>query len=242
MMAVEEIIYNTSVIAGADLSAKQFYCIKLNSSGQGVLSGAGENALGILQDKPASGQVGAVCCLGKSMAIYGASVTAGQNLTPDANGKLVPATGSDAVVAVAAESGSSGDICSVYVVSRATSGAIQKSILSIPVKLSKLANGDILTQFVPGFPGRIVKASFAVTDPVTTSGKSASLNLEIGTANLTGGVIGLTSANCGTLGAVVDGSEITANNVFDADDTISVEASGVTAFAEGEGVLMIAIG
>jgi len=241
-MAVEEIIYSTSVIAGADLSAKQFYCVKLNTSGQMVLSGAGENALGILQDKPASFQVGAVCCLGKSMAVYGASVTAGQNLASDASGKLVPATGSDAVVAVAAESGSSGDICSVYVVSRATSGAIQKSILSIPVKLSKVANGDLLTQFTPGFPGRIVKASFAVTDPVTTASKAASINLEIGSTNLTGGVIDLTSANCGTLGTVVDGSEITGNNVFDSDDTISIEASGVTAFAEGEGVLLIVIG
>ncbi len=241
-MAVEEIIYNTSVIAGADLSAKQFYCVKLNSSGQMVLSGAGENALGILQDKPASGQVGSVCCLGKSMAIYGAEVTAGQNLTPDANGRLVPATGSDAVVAVAAESGSDGEIRSVYVVSRATSGAIQKSILSIPVKLSKIATGDLLTAFTPGFPGRIVKASLVVTDPVTTADKSASINLEINSTDVSGGVLALTSANCATLGAVVNATAITGNNVFDADDTISIEASGVTAFAEGEGVLLIVLG
>jgi len=207
-----------------------------------VISGAGENALGILQDKPASGQVGAVCCLGKSMAIYGASVTAGQNLASDASGKLVPATGSDAVVAVAAESGSSGDICSVYVVSRATSGAVQKSILSIPVKLSKVANGDILTQFTPGFPGQIVKVSFAVTDPVTTADKAATLNLEINSTDVSGGVLSLTSASCGTLGAVVNATAITGNNVFDADDAISIEASGVTAFAEGEGVLLIVIG
>ncbi|NMC09524.1 MAG: hypothetical protein GYA39_00875 [Methanothrix sp.] len=241
-MAVEELIYNTSVIAGIDLSAKQFYCVKLNASGQMILSGAGENALGILQDKPTSGQVGAVCCLGKSMAIYGASVTAGQNLASDASGKLVPATGSDAVVAVAAESGSDGEICSVYVVSRATSGAIQKSILSIPLKLSKVASGDILTQFTPGFPGQIVKVSFVVTDPVTTADKAATLNLEINTTDVSGGVLSLTSASCGTLGAVVNATAITGNNVFDADDTISIEASSVTAFAEGEGVLLIVLG
>lgn len=241
-MVTEEIVYNTSVMAGADLSSKQFHCVKLNSSGQAILSGAGENALGILQDKPASGQVGAVCCLGKSMAAYGASVTAGQNLTPDANGMLVPATGNDAVVAMAAESGSEGEICSVYVVSRATSGAIQKSILSIPVKLSKIANGDLLTNFTPGFPGRIVKAALAITDPATTADKAATLNLEINSTNLSGGVLALTSANCGTLGAVVNATAITGNNVFDADDTISVEASGVTAFAEGEGVLLVVLG
>lgn len=169
-------------------------------------------------------------------------MTAGQNLTPDASGKLVPAAGNDAVVAVAAESGSADEICSVYVVSRATSGAIQKSILTIPVKLAKVAAGDVLTEFMPGFPGRIVKASFAVTDPVTTAAKAASLNLEINSTNLTGGVLALTSANCGTLGAVVNASAITANNVFDADDTISIEASGVTAFVEGEGVVLLVLG
>ena len=113
-MATEEIVYCTSVIAGADLSAKQFYYTKLNASGQIVLAGAGERGLGILQDKPGLGQVGSVCALGKSMGIYGAEVTAGQSLTPNASGKLVPAIANDAVVAMAAESGSAGEIRSVY--------------------------------------------------------------------------------------------------------------------------------
>jgi len=240
-MAVEEIVYSTSIVAGADLSDKQFRCIKLNASGQMILSGAGENALGILQDKPKSGRVGAVCCLGKSMAVYGAEVTANQDLTPDANGKLVPATGSDAKVAVAAESGSSGEIHSVYLVSRASAGAIQKSILSIPYKLSKMANGDLVKEIVPGFPGRIIKWWFTITDPATTASKAVDLNLEINTTNVTGGVLQLTSSNCATKGDKVAASAITGNNVFGAEDSISIEASNVTAFAEGEGVLMISI-
>lgn len=240
-MAGEEIIYSTSIMAGADLSDKQFRCIKLNASGLMILSGAGENTLGILQDKPASGQVGAVCCLGKSMAVYGAEVTANQNLTPDTLGRLVPATGIDAVVAVAAESGSAGEIHSVYLVSRASAGAIQKSVLSIPYKLSKIANGDLVTEIVPGFPGRIIKWWFTITDPATTAGKTADLNLEINSANVTGGVLQLTSANCTPKGSKVEAAAVTANNVFGAEDSISIEASNVTAFAEGEGVLMISI-
>lgn len=241
-MATIEDAYSTSAMAGADLSAKRYYAVKLNSSGLIILAGAGENALGILQDKPESGKVGKVMCLGKSPAVYGASVTAGNSLTPDASGKLVPATGSDAIVAIAAESGSADEIHSVYIVSRATSGAIQKSVLTIPIKLSKVANGDVLTNFTPGFPGRIVSAAFAVIDPVTTADKAATLNLEIGTLNLTGGVISLTSANCTPLGAVIAGTAITANNTFGATDTISVEASGVTSFVEGEGVLLLTLG
>jgi len=57
-MATIEDAYSTNVLAGADLSGKQYYSAKLNSSGQIILSGAGENALGILQDKPASCRVG----------------------------------------------------------------------------------------------------------------------------------------------------------------------------------------
>jgi hypothetical protein len=113
-MATEELVYCTSVIAGADLSDKQFYYVTLNTSGKIVLAGAGESGLGILQDRPALGQVGSVGRVGKSMVIYGAEVTAKQNLTPNASGKLVPAIANDAVVAMAAESGSAGEIRSVY--------------------------------------------------------------------------------------------------------------------------------
>jgi hypothetical protein len=105
-----------------------------------------------------------------------------------------------------------------------------------------VANGDVLTNFTPGFPGRIVSVAFAIFDPVTTASKAATLNLEIGTVNLTGGVISLTSANCTPLGAVIAGTAITANNTFGATDTISVEASSVTAFVEGEGVLLLTLG
>ena len=47
------------------------------------------------------------------------------------------------------------------------------------------------------------------------------------------------SANCAVNGAVINGTAVTAGNVFGATDSISIEASGVTAFAEGEGVLLI---
>ena len=116
-----------------------------------------------------------------------------------------------------------------------------RSILSIPVKLAKLANGDIVTTYTPGFAGVIEKISFVTTDPATTAAKAATLNLEIGTTNLTGGSLALTTAACDTLGKVTDASAVTANNTFGASDTISVEAASVTAFVEGEGVLLIVI-
>jgi predicted RecA/RadA family phage recombinase len=117
-----------------------------------------------------------------------------------------------------------------------------RSILTIPVKLANLADGDIVTTFTPGFAGTIEKISFVVTDPVTTADKAATLNLEIGTTDVTGGVLSLTSTACGTLGKVTDAIAITGNNAFKDDDTISVEAADVTAFTEGEGALLIVLG
>ena len=241
-MAYEVPLEVLTLAAGADLSANQYYAVKVNASGQIVLAGAGENAIGILQDKPTSGQVGTVMALGISKAIYGASVTAGQNLAADASGKLVPASGEAAVIGVALESGSANEIHSVLLVTRVTAGARTSSILSIPVKLAKVSAADVVTSYVPGFAGSIKKVSFVVTDPVTTASKAATLNLEIGTTDVTGGVLSLTSANCTPLGAVINGTAVTGNNVFSATDSISVEASSVTAFAEGEGVLLIVLG
>lgn len=115
------------------------------------------------------------------------------------------------------------------------------SVIAIPVTLSKIANGDLVTNWTPGFPGKIVKWSFVVTTVVTTGAKAADLNLEINATNVAGGVLGLTSANCTPLGKVIDATAITADNEFDENDTISIEAANVTAFVEGEGVLLISI-
>ncbi|RJQ04428.1 MAG: hypothetical protein C4551_10770 [Bacillota bacterium] len=240
-MAHEIPVENVTLIAGADLSASQYLAVKINASGQAILAGAGENAVGILQNKPASGQAAEVMALGISKVVYGATVTAGQNLAADAAGKLVPASGDNAVIGVALEGGSADEIRSALLVTRVTAGARTSSILAIPVKLAKVAAGDVVTTYTPGFGGKIVKVSFLVTDPVTTAAKAATLNLEIGTTDLTGGVLSLTSANCTPLGAVINATAITANNVFGAADSISVEASSVTAFVEGEGVLLIVL-
>jgi len=118
----------------------------------------------------------------------------------------------------------------------------EEMVVVIPIILSKVANGDILTAYTPGFHGRIKALDFAVSDPATTAAKAATLNAEIGTTNLTGGTVALTSANCTPLGAIVAGAAITAGAAFDRDDTISIEASGVTAFVEGQGYLLIKLG
>jgi len=116
------------------------------------------------------------------------------------------------------------------------------TVISIPITLAKLADGDVVTTFAPGFNGRIKALDFVVHDPVTTGAKASTLNAEIGTTNLTGGTVALTSAACTPLGKIVAGAAITDKAGFKDTDTISIEAASTTTFAEGDGVLLITLG
>jgi hypothetical protein len=112
--------------------------------------------------------------------------------------------------------------------------------MTIPVNLASITGaGDVMTEVVIPHAFRVLRFDASVKVPVTTAGRSATLNLEIGTTDVTGGVLALTSANCTPLGAKIVGSSITAGSTGSANALLSVEASGVTAFAEGQVILEI---
>ena len=113
--------------------------------------------------------------------------------------------------------------------------------LSLYMPLTAIANGDMMTGFTVPFAALIRKASFVVIQPATTAGKAATLSLKIGNNAVTGGVVTLTSTNCGTRGAVVEGTAVTGANQIAPGDTISLTASNVTAFAEGAGVYVLTL-
>jgi hypothetical protein len=112
--------------------------------------------------------------------------------------------------------------------------------VAIPVILNKITGAaDVLTAYTPGYRFKILSVSFAVSSPVTTAAKAATLTFKIGSTVTTGGAMALTSANCTPLGALVAGSSITAANVGLSTDTITLAATAVTAFAEGEGYVLV---
>lgn len=86
-MAVQGHGTDITVTAGADLSAAQFRAVKLNSSGAVVLAGAGEDAIGVLQSKPASGQAATVRVAGITKFVAGAAIAGGVRVASDASGK-----------------------------------------------------------------------------------------------------------------------------------------------------------
>lgn len=114
------------------------------------------------------------------------------------------------------------------------------------VPLSTLADGDMRTSIPLRGTGRIVEFFAMTSIPTTDADADATINLEINTTNLTGGVItmsdtGETNGPTETLGARNDSTAITGNNVFHDGDTLSIEASSVTAYSDGQVDLFIVI-
>lgn len=106
-------ILNITLIAAADLSAKQYYAVKVDSAGKGALAGAGERAAGILQNVPESGKSGTVMVFGISKAVYGATVAAGAALMVNASGQLITATAGNFIVGTALEAGAVNEVHNV---------------------------------------------------------------------------------------------------------------------------------
>lgn len=236
----ENNIRYVSLTADGTLNAKRFgkvtsagkldECDTAGEKAQGIISGAFGTSIsdGFRATLEFDGFPMEVECSG--------TVTAGEYVQTDTAGKAVTQTTGVALG---------------YALTTATNGIVDilplfdkagDVVVSIPVNLATVADGDVVTTWTPGFSGTIKRFVAVDTQEVTTAAKLTTLNLEIGTTNVTGGAIALTSANLATLGAVVASSAITAANRFGPTDTISVEASSTTAFAEGQVVLLITIG
>lgn len=116
-MAYQESLRTISRPANADLSTKQYFLVKIsNSSGVGrvALAGAGERAIGTLQNKPsAAGDVASVAVGDVVKVSAGGSITAGNEVTPDASGEAVVAGSGDVVFGIALNSAADGDIVEV---------------------------------------------------------------------------------------------------------------------------------
>lgn len=114
--------------------------------------------------------------------------------------------------------------------------------VSIPITLASMttAAADLVTNYVPGYKFKILKVDFVTTTLGTGTSASQVLNLEIGTTNVTGGVVTVALADTDTLGKLTAGTMVTAANTGSATDTLSVEvAASGTVFTAGSGVLLI---
>ena len=104
-------------LAGADLSAKQFFIIKISTTNdkQVVLAAAGTDPIiGVLENKPASGKAAAIQIGGTAKVIAGGTVTAGDLITSDSAGKgITTVTDKNTILGRALESAVVNDIFEV---------------------------------------------------------------------------------------------------------------------------------
>ena len=121
---------------------------------------------------------------------------------------------------------------------------VGKHTFSFRIALAGLTNADVLTSFVPGFKFAIEKVMFAVQAAVTTAAKLATITTKVDAVAIMGGVLALTSANCTPKGKVLTGTTVTGandDNLGSDTSSITLTASAVTAFVEGDGELIVII-
>jgi len=115
-MAFSENMVTITLEAGADLSAKQYYFVAVDTNGKAVLTGDDGNPVGVLQNKPTSGQAATVCVYGVTKLYIGteSGLGAGYNVGCDANsaGK-VSDTGSFRMGVALQDPTADGDIVSI---------------------------------------------------------------------------------------------------------------------------------
>lgn len=227
--------------AGGTIS--QYYFAKLSGANV-VVADAKADVIGVTREDVTSGYTVPVVVDGITLVTYGGSVTAGDKLQSDANGKAVTATTNQNIVAYALEAGSAGELHPILLVSRNTANGY--TFLDIPVTLSAADDMEVMTDYIPGFAGSVEKISFITTTATTdATGVTAVFTVEIEDTATTGGVLTLDPDAAGTdpdtVGKVIDGTAITAANTFSATEKISIIAADVTPFNDGAGIIRLVI-
>lgn len=114
-MAHEYGLQCVSLVAAADLSAKQFYFVYVDGNGKAALNvTAGARAVGVLQNKPIAGETAEVAYAGVTKVAAGATITADDPVMSDVAGKADVAVAAAApgnfVRGQALEGGAAGEI------------------------------------------------------------------------------------------------------------------------------------
>jgi len=115
-MSIEQQVYDISLQANADYctTSKQFYLMKINTSGRFVLAGAANAAtIGPLQNRPKQYEAASVRQLGISKVVCGDDIACAAKVTGDSASKAVTASAGERYCGIALEAGTSGRVISI---------------------------------------------------------------------------------------------------------------------------------
>lgn len=117
--------------AAADLSAKQYHAVKIDSAGKIALcTAAGEFAAGILQNDPTAGQAAEVAAFGVCKAKAGGNITAGNKVKVAADAEVIAAT--NTLTVDTSNTGSAADaVLGAYMLGTALSSAADGEIFEV---------------------------------------------------------------------------------------------------------------
>lgn len=104
-------------IAGADLSGDQFRFVVIDANQQVQLAGAGDDAYGVLQNKPKLGESCTIWLVGSvSKVVAGAAIGLPSKVASDASGRAVAAGAGDEVLGtLLTPAAAAGEIVSVRI-------------------------------------------------------------------------------------------------------------------------------
>jgi hypothetical protein len=101
-----EIVKTKSIKATATFASKQYTFVKIDTNGQLATPSAGGYAVGVIQDKPAAADPGAVCYPGDITKVKcGGAFNAGDDVSTDGSGCAVAATSGAYVLGIALTAG-----------------------------------------------------------------------------------------------------------------------------------------
>jgi Uncharacterized conserved protein (DUF2190) len=116
-MSQEVMGFEKSNVSTNDLSAKQYYIVAVDTSNDSAVvlaAAATDPIVGVLRNKPKAGAAAVYRFLGTSKVIAGGTITRGDFITSDANGKAITTTtASNATLGIALQSAVAGDIFEV---------------------------------------------------------------------------------------------------------------------------------
>lgn len=115
-MAVMQSRDNRTLIAGEDLSAKQFKFVKRDSAGEAVVAGNGEEAFGVLTVPALENNACTVTVMGKTMVEAGDTVAMNAAVSADADGNAVTATVGERIMGHTYEAGVDGQIIAIELI------------------------------------------------------------------------------------------------------------------------------
>lgn len=257
-MSFELPIMSFSRTAYADLSATgnlgsgttsdgscQFLCVYERNNGTvNLQTTPGGTILGVLQNKPSTGQSCTIWSLGVSKCYCDNTVTDGNAVQVGASGG-VKNYSSGYSIGTALESGVAGDIVAVMINPQHGTGASTTRAgmlyFDIPVKLFH-ATGTVYAALPLGFAGTIVDM-FAVASSTgtATASATAALSLTVTSTAVTGLSIPvgqLTAANVTTPGTVMTSTGKTGiggTGVFTSSDTLTINVTqGSTVFGSSD--------